>query len=167
MAGGKIAFDPAVSVSTDTATRLGRHALEVGDVIAARRGELGRCAEVTPENEGALCGTGSILIRPQRGKLTPTFLQLVLSSRRISEVLQQHSVGSTMANLNASIMGQLRIPLPGPDEQNEVVALLARQFSAIDSLSAKGDEFLRIAQERRAALITAAVTGQLDVGEAA
>ena len=60
MIDGVISPDSQVSVDEETWQRLKRHALVAGDIIFARRGELGRCAIVTKEQEGWLCGTGSL-----------------------------------------------------------------------------------------------------------
>lgn len=67
-------------------------------------------------------------------------------------------------------MGDLkafRIPLPPLDEQRRIVALLDEQTAKIDKLIVETERFIELARERRAALITAAVTGQIDVREAA
>lgn len=166
LAGGSITPDAAISVSEETARRLSRHAVQSGDVIAARRGELGRCAVVTREHEGALCGTGSLIIRPARD-YDPQFLQVVFSSRWNAEQLDQLSVGSTMPNLNAQMVGRLRLPKPTREIQDEILASLTKTLKRIDALIAKAEEFIALARERRAALITGAVTGQIDVtGEA-
>jgi len=87
----------------------------------------------------------------------------VYGSRRIREVLSLVSVGSTMDNLNADILGALRIPLPTVARQSEIVEQVQAQTVQIDTLMAKTGRFIELAKERRAALITAAVTGQIDV----
>ncbi|ASJ75771.1 hypothetical protein IMCC3135_28595 [Granulosicoccus antarcticus IMCC3135] len=57
---GKLVPESKVSVDDETAEKLSRHVLRAGDLIFARRGELGRCAVVGTEEEGWLCGTGSL-----------------------------------------------------------------------------------------------------------
>lgn len=60
------------------------------------------------------------------------------------------------------------IHVPPLDEQRRIVALLDEQTSKIDILIAETERFIELARERRSALITAAVTGQIDVrGEVA
>ncbi|BBC93906.1 restriction endonuclease subunit S [Streptomyces griseofuscus] len=61
----------------------------------------------------------------------------------------------------------LSLPLPPLDEQRAIVAYLDKQTSKIDTLIAETERFIELARERRSALITAAVTGQIDVREAA
>ena len=60
----KIIADPRVTVSIEVAARLFRHRLKRGDIVFGRRGEMGRCALVEESEEGWLCGTGSLRVRP-------------------------------------------------------------------------------------------------------
>ena len=56
----------------------------------------------------------------------------------------------------------MRIPLPALDEQRRIADYLDEVTGDIDALIATCEEFIACAKERRAALITAAVTGQID-----
>lgn len=68
-----------------------------------------------------------------------------------------------MDNLNASIIAGLKVPLPPVIEQRALLLLLDEQTSKIDELIGKAEQFIALTKDRRAALITAAVTGQIDV----
>ena len=57
--------------------------------------------------------------------------------------------------------------LPALAEQRRIAACLNEQTAKIDALIAETERFIELARERRAALITAAVTGQIDVREMA
>ena len=59
------------------------------------------------------------------------------------------------------------VSLPPLDEQRRIVEYLDEQTAKIDTLIAETERFIELARERRAALITAAVTGQIDVREMA
>lgn len=167
MVAGEIVPDPRVAVSAPKAEELGRHALMGGDLICARRGDLGRCAVVDESSAGYLCGTGSALVRVDPDRIDAPFAALVFSSRRNRDALALASVGSTMDNLNSDIIGALRIPLPTLAEQRELVATVNEQTTKIDELIAETERFIELSRERRSALITAAVTGQIDVREVA
>jgi type I restriction enzyme S subunit len=67
----------------------------------------------------------------------------------------------------ASDVRAIVLPLPPLSEQARIVAYLDDQTAKIDSLIAETEKFIELARERRAALITAAVTGQIDVREVA
>ncbi|RPF35983.1 restriction endonuclease subunit S [Streptomyces sp. TLI_185] len=162
---GEVVPDPRVAVGADKAAQLARHALEEGDLIAARRGELGRCAVVEAPAVGFLCGTGSALVRFNRAFIEPAFGAVVFSSRRNRDALALASVGSTMDNLNSDIIGSLRIPVPSLEEQRALVAEVGHATAKIDTLIEETGRFIEFSKERRSALITAAVTGQIDVHE--
>lgn len=164
---GEVAPDSRITVSTEKAKQLARHALQEGDLIVARRGDLGRCAVVRSSESGFLCGTGSAIIRLDRARVDSSFAEIIFGSRRNREALTLASVGSTMENLNSDIIGALRLPVPRLDEQRSVVEELKQTTAKIDTLIAEAEQFIELSRERRSALITAAVTGQIDVRELA
>ena len=61
MVDGKIIVDESLTISDDKYSELEVYHLRIGDVVVARRGEIGRCALV--QREGLICGTGSMFIR--------------------------------------------------------------------------------------------------------
>lgn len=95
--------------------------LRKDDIVLGRRGEMGRCAVV--QEKGLLCGTGSMIIRPN-GKLKSFFLQTILSSPLYKKILKDKAVGVTMLNLNVPIVSSVAIPLLPVDLQDEFIALL-------------------------------------------
>jgi len=163
MVGGRIVPDPKVAVSDTKATELHRHALAKGDLVLARRGELGRCAVVDSSAVGFLCGTGSALVRPVSHRVASRFLALALDSRAVRDSLALSSVGSTMANLNSAIVAALRVPIPTRSEQDLILFRVDQQTAKIHALIAEAERFVELSRERRSALIAAAVTGQIDV----
>jgi type I restriction enzyme S subunit len=160
---GGIVSDPACSVNSDTLLRLARHRLGPGDIILARRGELGRCALVTATEAGWLCGTGCLRLRPRRDVVIPEFLALVLSTRGVAEWLKLHSVGSTMDNLNTAILAGVPIPAPPVDEQWALLKRLHDDVTKLDGIRDRTMQSVVKLRELRSSLITAAVTGQIDV----
>lgn len=160
---GRIAADPNVAINEAKARELSRHAFELGDVVVARRGELARSAVVPEAHAGYLCGTGSALIRPRADALNGRYLAAVYRTRRNRDALSLASVGSTMESVNSDIIGSLRIPVPSLNRQAATLVELDRQMISIDTLIAKAERFIELSKERRAALITAAVTGQFEI----
>jgi restriction endonuclease S subunit len=71
------------------------------------------------------------------------------------------------AEIDNDLYRLLPIVLPPPDEQKRIFAYVQAQTAKIDALIQKSAQFVLLAKERRAALVTAAVTGQIDVREAA
>ncbi|MBS0433954.1 MAG: restriction endonuclease subunit S [Proteobacteria bacterium] len=124
MIDGAIRHDPNVSVSRDLANRLGAYRLSAGDVLMARRGEVGRYALVTEREAGWLCGTGSFFVR-LASFCNRDYFGLMLEDPRLRAHLLGESVGATMTNLNQRILLQAPIAVPPLNEQARIVARVA------------------------------------------
>lgn len=114
---GKIQPDWDQSISPEKAVELKTYLLEQGDIVMGRRGEMGRCALVTTHEAGYLCGTGSLIIRPDLKQLSAEYLVRVLSRPGMKDYLLRNSLGTTLPNLNQSIVGSIPIALPPLDAQ--------------------------------------------------
>ena len=120
---GRITIDPKLTVSDEKYEELSAYQLKVGDVVMGRRGEMGRCAVV--EEEGLLCGTGSLLIRP-KGKVTADYIQKIISYPTFKKTIEDMAVGQTMPNLNVSIVSEFRIISPPIEVQNSYYDFVAQ-----------------------------------------
>ena len=69
----------------------------------------------------------------------------------------------TQLNLNTETVGGIQIALPPSDELNQVLNFLDQETARIDGLIAEAHTGVSLLQERRSALISAAVTGKIDV----
>ncbi len=118
---GKIVIDEDLTISDEKFEELQAYELKLADVVLGRRGEMGRCAIV--EEKGMLCGTGSMIIRPN-GKVIPYFLQAILSSKEYKRILENSAVGVTMPNLNIPIVSSIVIPLFPMELQRSYTAFL-------------------------------------------
>ncbi|EZP36096.1 Type I restriction-modification system specificity subunit [Micrococcus luteus] len=67
------------------------------------------------------------------------------------------------AEIDNDQLRKMPVVLPPLEEQREIADHLDRETAKIDALIAKAERFIELAQERRAALITAAVTGQIEI----
>ncbi|MFC4536949.1 restriction endonuclease subunit S [Sphaerisporangium dianthi] len=97
------------------------------------------------------------------------FVAAVLGSRRWRDLIELEATGAShsMLNISQSDIVNLPMPLPPVDEQRQIIAHLDSETAKIDQLIAETERFIELARERRSALVTAAVTGQIDVREAA
>lgn len=162
MVDGNIKPDVQVTVDEDTLVRLERHQLSEGDLIFARRGELGRCAVVSSVEEGWLCGTGS-LRATLNSKLAPEYSYLLVTSRGVVSELSLESKGSTMENLNTETLGRVRLPVPPLCEQKLILDYVHDESGRYAGIIDRATGAIELMQERRTALISAAVTGKIDV----
>ena len=72
-----------------------------------------------------------------------------------------------MPKINRDALGRVRMPIPPLYVQDEIVSSLDRESSYRHRMAVTLDKQIVLLQERRQALITAAVTGQLDIPEVA
>lgn len=101
----------------------------------ARRGEMGRCAVVSKREAGWLCGTGSLILRPSEA-IFPEYLALVISSPTGRGFLSRAAVGTTMQNLNQSILLKMPFGLPPLAEQRRIVTKVEELMALLDRLAA-------------------------------
>ena len=76
-------------------------------------------------------------------------------------------MGSTHKTIYMPDLEAIRIPLPSVGEQDEIVEEVQRRLRSIDAAAEKLTRQIALLKERRQALITAAVTGELDVSKGA
>lgn len=164
---GRIAPDHSIAVTERKAARLSRHRLAPGDVVMARRGEVGRSALVRSLEGGWICGTGSLRLRPRKTACSPDYLLLVLNSSGARDALELASVGSTMSNLNAEIVSRLRICLPPLPEQIAIAEFCRKATDRHTAATDRTRRQIALLHEFRTRLIADVVTGKLDVRDAA
>ncbi|MCX4748145.1 restriction endonuclease subunit S [Kitasatospora sp. NBC_01287] len=102
-------------------------------------------------------------VQPEAAHWDSRYLLWALRSRYDDLRLMSDENGSTKGGLTCYDLANLRVARPPLHEQQAIAADLDEQTSRIDALVSKAKEHIVLAKERRAALITAAVTGQLDV----
>lgn len=164
---GEIVPIREMSISDEKRAQLSRHILRPGDIVFGRRGEMGRAGLVEAKHEGWLCGTGSVRLRLQHSPLKPEYLKLLLETKALRTYFELTSIGSTMDNLNSEIILGLPCVVPSEDEQWQIVTAVARRARTLKAFQGRLEQQLALLTEHRQALITAAVTGQMEVPSAA
>ena len=152
-------------VSPGIAERLRRHRLQPGDIILARRGEIGRCALAKPENVGWLCGTGCLRIR-LANDISSEFVFRLISLEENIKWLQQNAVGQTMLNLGATVLGKLPLSLPPVPEQRRIVEILDEAAAAVRTMDALIAAKLKLKRAWAERLLTGRVRFPEFAGEA-
>jgi type I restriction enzyme, S subunit len=94
-------------------------------------------------------------------RLLAEYLHYVFQA--VYEYLREWGRGGQQAALNCEILRAVRIPLPPTVEQIEIVDHLHSLHASFDALTAEAQRAIDLLQERRTALISAAVTGKIDV----
>jgi type I restriction enzyme, S subunit len=95
--------------------------------------------------------------------LEPPFLQAVLKGARdwIISLTDESSHGTK--KLDTEVLGRFEVPVPPLPEQRAIVTYITRETAKLDALKEAAERTIGLLKERRIALISAAVTGQIEV----
>jgi type I restriction enzyme S subunit len=157
---GRIVPSSNKTVSDSKAQELDKFRFLRGDIVLARRGIMGRCAVIGDKEEGWLCGSGSMIIRPNELVL-PEFLHIFLSSLSTVNFLTSNAVGSTMTNLNQRILLKLSIPVPSITTQHKIVERVKALLTYAGHLEARLQKALVQVERLTPALLDKAFRGEL------
>lgn len=150
-------------ISEEKYEKMKRYAVYPGDVLVSCVGTFGKIAVVPEDAEPGI-------INPRLARLVPTgkiieseYLGFVLKSRIAFDQMEQMSRGGTMGVINLGLVSEVLLPVPSKAEQAIILDHLNRSASSIDALGDKLQEHIDKLREYRTALISAAVTGKIDV----
>ena len=130
-----------------------------GDLIFCRNASVGAVGYVDQEDSFCM-GQDVCLIRPRgRGR----FMHYHLISPVVRDQIEALLVGATIRRANVEEIRGLVVVWPTEKEQAEIAAFLDRETAKLDALTAEAQRAIDLLQERRSALISAAVTGKIDV----
>jgi len=98
-------------------------------------------------------------------RVSPVFVCSYLGSSQVRGQIEVAASGASpsMVNIAQSAILDLPLPIPTVTEQSEIVAFVDAECQALVALSNMAESAIALLQERRSALISAAVTGQIDV----
>jgi type I restriction enzyme S subunit len=157
--GGRITFEDNVYVSTAIPEKL---ITQVGDIlICSRNGSralIGKNAKIDSDSAGVTFGAFMTVFRSDSN----AFLFYVFNS-----MIFDYQAGSFMTStVNQLTIGNLygfEVPMPPIEEQSVIVEYLDQETAKLDSLIEKSRRSVELMREHRTALISAAVTGKIDV----
>ena len=145
----------------DSRGPLAKSRLQAGDVIAMRVGEPGRAAVVTPELEGANCA--SVIIFKRSDLLDPWLVAEFMNSSPGRAQVEMAQYGAAQGVLNVSDALAIRFPVPPLGVQRALREQLGEARKGARTLIEKLSAQIALLEEHRQALITAAVSGELEV----
>ena len=167
---GRIDWSEPVYWPESAAGALRDYALASGDVVLGLDRPFvggGTRAAVVQEADLPCLLLQRVLRLRTRRNMDPRFLALLLGTRAFREYATPEFTGVSVPHLSDSQVRAFRAHIPALDQQRAFSEGAFATVSQVDTLKAKAERHIELAQERRSALITAAVTGQLDVGRAA
>lgn len=130
------------------------------DLVSIRVGYPGVTAVVTEELEGANCAS-IIIIR--RGQFNSDWLCAAMNIWVGKQQVNNASYGAAQKQFNVSDAIEFIFPVPPESEQNDIAVYVEESLKKFDELSNKAQLQIELLRERRTALISAAVTGKIDV----
>lgn len=148
-------------IQREFALERGSKLIRAGDLVTVRTGNAGVTAVVPNELDGCQCFT--MLITSLRSACIPGFFSLAINSDYGQRYFALEAWGTAQANISVPILKAFPIAVPPVEEQARIVRYLGGQLATLDDLIRRTGSAIELLNERRTALITAAVTGQIDV----
>lgn len=152
--------------ATAAAEEKAKFALREGDVLVTKDSEewddIAVSARAGAGLDGVLCGYHLALIRPRPAVLDGAYLFRAFSARGINDQFRVEATGVTRYGLSKYGLDNGLFPVPPVDVQRAIAAFLDRETERIDGLIAKKERQIELLEEKRAALISHAVTKGLD-----
>jgi type I restriction enzyme S subunit len=136
-----------------------------GDVVFNKMRMWQGAVGIAPED--GLVSPDYVVAAPT-GPLSPDYTRLLFRMPAFSAECARRSHGIVWDRLRLYWEGfrEIEVPLPSADEQREIIASIAAETAKLDALREATERSVSLLRERRAALIAAAVTGQLEIAAA-
>lgn len=122
---GRVSPNSIARVANEHVNRLAQHQMKVGDIVYGRRGDIGRCALITPQEKNWLCGTGCLRLQLGKAAVTPEFLFYYLNHPDTITWIFNQAIGATMPNLNTGILRSVPIRYPSLPTQRRIASILS------------------------------------------
>lgn len=150
MKNGQICPDDSFTISDEKKKEMLPYLLRKGDVVFARRGEIGRCAIVSEKEDGYLCGTGSLFVRFTE-PINEVFVLYWTKSDSFIKDLISKAKGATMLNINCNIVENLQLPIPPLSLQQSFarkIESIEKQKSAISQSIAETQKLFNYTMDK-------------------
>ncbi|MBQ0741692.1 MAG: restriction endonuclease subunit S [Pseudomonas sp.] len=157
---GFIEVDKARKISPENSRKNRKTMLEAGDIVTMRVGYPGLTAVVPPECAGGNCAS-VMLVR--RGKYDSHWLCAVMNSRLVRQQVEVVQYGAAQKQFNIADAIEFWMYEPPIEEQSKIAEFIDGQSFVFDALMEESERSMLLLKERRSALISAAVTGKIDV----
>lgn len=136
--------------------------LKENDLLITKDGTIGKVAIVKNLPGKACLNSGIFVTRPTKKEYITSYMYWLLNSEVFSRFIDYTKTGTTISHLYQNVFVEFAFPRPSITEQHTIAAFLDRETSRIDKLISKKERQIELLQEKRAALISHAVTKGLD-----
>ncbi len=142
--------------------RTRREKLMTGDIVYSREGGRWGHAAIVPDDDRFCLGQRMMQFRAKEG-WDGNYLMWHLTSRHVYSQGEVDTAGAASPHVNVATISNYRFTYPPHDEQGRIAVALDSIAARYDDLTDQAQKAISLLQERRSALISAAVTGQIDV----
>ncbi|NHW47113.1 restriction endonuclease subunit S [Paenarthrobacter sp. MSM-2-10-13] len=143
----------------------GKYLVKAGEVIYSKIRPYLRKVVIAPED--CLCSADMYGIRASPEVMSNRFLQELMLSQPFTDFTADSSARVAMPKINRESLAQGFLWYPSLSEQEAILGYIDRESALTDRLEGRAKMFISLLRERRSALISAAVTGKIDVREGA
>lgn len=158
-----VASQPEFYISEKTDEQLSRSRLQSHDVLVIIAGATTGQSSVMPDDLlPANTNQAVSFIRPASSSYS-SYISFWLSIEYAQSKIWQVAVQAAQPNLSMESLGNIYIPIPPEHELDELIANINFRILQLSRLTESAELAINLMQERRTALISAAVTGKIDV----
>lgn len=162
MTTGRFDLEHLQKTSSEVAAQYPRSRLTGGEVMLGIRASIGAAHVVSPNLAGANLSRGVARIVPNH-QITSPYLVAYFGTDAVSQYWEISKQGSTFNEVSIETVRELPISVPSTEQQLLITSYLDLELGKFNSLIDEAGRTIDLLQERRTALISAAVTGQIDV----
>lgn len=137
--------------------------LKEKDLLISGSASTGLVSEVDQYSAGSIAYTGIIRLRPRREVILRDFIKVLVGSELFFSQISLLKTGTTIQHFGPAHLRRMKITLPPIEEQEKIVDHVEKTCTSIDRLMSKIDLAIEKLKEYRTGLISAAVTGKIDV----
>lgn len=137
------------------------------DIYMIKSGATTRNIAIVETDEEFNIWSPLAVIRVHQKKAVARFILSVMNSKEFQTSVQLFWSYGTQQNIGMNVIENLPVPLPSLPEQQIIAAFLDRETAKIDTLVSKVETVIEKLKEYRTAIISAAVTGKIDVSTCA
>ncbi|MCY1524238.1 Type I restriction modification DNA specificity domain protein [compost metagenome] len=134
----------------------------LGDVLFSKDGTIGRTVVVRDDREFVVASS-LIIIRPDTNVLNADYLNFLCKSFLVATQVESFVKGAGLPRLSIQNLLKVLGVFPSKGEQEKIAAFLLGKLTQFDALITEAESAIDLLKERRTALISSAVTGQIDV----
>ena len=149
-------------VTEDAYDKFVRSSVEVNDILFVTVGATFGKTCLVPRSPDFFIAQNIVGFRCKRD-VDPKFFMFLLSSSVFKEATSATNKSSTIDNIKVSDLVKTRLVVPSYEEQIEIANYIFTIVEKYENLVSKAESIIKLIQERRTALISAAVTGKIDV----